>query len=237
MTTVCAIQHVPVEGLGLIADVLKASDITVKLIRPFKGDRVPRRLGRHSGLILMGGPMGVYDQHKHPFLSDEMRLLEDALKEAKPILGVCLGSQLLAVALGAAVRKGERKEIGWHQVALTKAAAEDELWSGVGPEFTAFHWHGDVFALPRDAVSLARSRLTECQSFRYGASAYGLLCHLEVTEPIVRRMAKAFPQELAECSIHENRLFERLPARVSALRRVALPVFVRWAKLVRAGAD
>jgi GMP synthase (glutamine-hydrolysing) len=237
MTTICAIQHVPVEGLGLIADVLKASEITVELIRPFKGDLVPRRLGRHSGLVVMGGPMGVYDQHQYPFLRDELRLLEDALKEAKPILGVCLGSQLLAVALGAAVRKGKRKEIGWHRVAMTKTAADDELWSGLGPEFTAFHWHGDIFALPRDSGSLARSRLTECQSFRYGPSAYGLLCHLEVTESIVRRMAKAFPEELVECSINENRLFEKLATRVRSLRGVGLTVFGRWAQMVRAGAD
>ena len=142
MTTVCAIQNVPVEGLGLIASVLKASGITVKLVRPFKGDRVPPRLGRHSGLIVMGGPMSVHDQHQYPFLRDEMRLLEDALKQAKPVLGVCLGSQLLALALGAPVRKGERKEIGWHRMALTKAATEDELWGGLGPEFTAFHSPG-----------------------------------------------------------------------------------------------
>ena len=237
MTTVCVVQHVPVEGPGLIADALKASGIKVELIRPFKGERVPRRLGRCSGLVIMGGPMSVHDEHEYPFLRDELRLLEDAVKEARPVLGVCLGSQLLASALGAGVRRGKGKEIGWHRVALNRAAAADDLWNGLGPEFNAFHWHGEVFALPRDAVSLGRSRLTECQAFRYGASAYGLLFHLEVSEAGVRRMAKAFPQDLAESSTSERRLFERLPARLRALREIGLTVFGRWARLARAQAD
>ena len=164
-------------------------------------------------------------------LGDEIRLLQHALKEEKPILGVCLGSQLLAAALGAAVTKGKRKEIGWHPITLTKAAAGDELWHGQDAKFTAFHWHGDVFDLPRGAVSLARSELTECQAFRCGASAYGILFHLEVTEPIVRHMAKAFRQELVETGINEHHLLERLPARLESLRQIGWKVFGRWAQL------
>lgn len=101
--------------------------------------------------------MGVYEQDRYPFLSEEIRLIETALKQEKPLLGVCLGSQLLAAALGVKVTKGRKKEIGWHPVNLTDAATTDPLWGGVKSPFVAYHWHGDTFELPRAAVSLASS--------------------------------------------------------------------------------
>jgi GMP synthase (glutamine-hydrolysing) len=119
--------------------------------------------------------MGVYDAPRYPFLSAEMRLIEDALRRDKAVLGVCLGSQLLAAALGAQVVKGRQKEIGWHPVNLSPDAVSDPVWYQVAPSFMALHWHGDVFNLPAGAISLASSALTEYQAFRYGRSTYGFL--------------------------------------------------------------
>jgi GMP synthase (glutamine-hydrolysing) len=129
-------------------------------------------MGDAAGLIVMGGPMGVYEEARFPFLRRERNLIERALADRVPVLGICLGSQLLASALGAPVRKGLRKEIGWHPVYLEDAAGDDPLFRETPVEFDAFHWHGDVFDLPTGAVRLAHSSLTEYQAFRYGENAY-----------------------------------------------------------------
>ncbi len=233
MSKVWVLQHIACETLGTMADILEAAKVSVQYIRPFEGMPVPKGMGDASGLIVMGGPMGVYDHPRYPFLSDEMRLIEQVLKEEKPILGVCLGSQLLAAALGAAVTPGERKEIGWHPVQLTKEAQTDRLWRGIEPVFTAYHWHGDIFQLPEGAVPLARSAQTEQQAFRYGPNAYGFLFHMEVTEKIIREMAGAFPEELKESRVDGGEMIGKIPDHLPSLRKIGGIVFERWAKLIR----
>jgi len=177
--------------------------------------------------------MGVYDQRSYPFLLDEMRLIEDALKQGKPILGVCLGSQLLAAAVGAKVTKGERKEIGWYPVTLTGSARTDRLWKGVEPSFVAYHWHGDIFELPRGALSLASSDLTECQGFRFGQSAYGFLFHMEVARSIIKNMVETFSEELRDAGIRGRDLVRKAEDYLPRLQRIGRLVFQRWAGLVR----
>jgi GMP synthase (glutamine-hydrolysing) len=156
---VSIIQHHPCEGLGTIAEALKRAAVEPNFIRAFDGQPVPKQIGDAAGLIVMGGPQSVYEQQKFPYLSHEIRLIEDAIRREKPVLGVCLGSQLLAAALGASVYPIRQKEIGWYRVALTPAAANG-LFEGEPRSLTAFHWHGDVFDLPRGATLLASSALT-----------------------------------------------------------------------------
>ena len=237
MTTVYVIQHVAVETPGLIAEALTARNIALDFIRPFKGEPIPRRLGDHAGLVVMGGPMGVYEQDKYPFLRKEIRLIEDALGEARPVLGICLGSQLLAAALGAPVTRGPQKELGWHPVTLSRAAARDSLWRGLPKSFTAFHWHGDVFELPHAAAPLASSKLTEHQAFRYGDSAYGLLFHLEMTGQIIQRVMRKFRRELREVGLSEQGLLEGATARLRNLQTIGRAVFTRWSALVSGQGD
>lgn len=232
MSAVCVIQHVPVETPGLIAEALTARGIALDFVRPFKGDPIPRRLGDHAGLVVMGGPIGVDEQGQHPFLRWEIRLIQDALSQRRPVLGVCLGSQLLATALGAPVTRGSQKEMGWHPVTLSRAAAQDALWRGLPESFTAFHWHGDVFELPRAATPLAWSQLTEHQAFRYGESAYGFLFHLEVTEQIIGRMMRTFRRELREGGLSERAVLSDSTERLPRLQTTGRTVFARWAALV-----
>ncbi len=233
--TVCAIQHVPCETLGLIAGALKRQGLAVKLVRPFRGERIPRSLRACAGLVVMGGPMGVYEQERHPFLADEIRLLQRAVREGVPVLGVCLGSQLLAAALGAPVAPGRRKEIGWHGVTLTNAASEDPLWRGIERRFVGYHWHGDVFELPRGAVSLARSGLTKHQAFRFGESAYGILFHLEVGAKMIGQMTKMFRAELVQAGVAEADIRGAAIEHLPRLREIGATVFRRWAELVAKG--
>ena len=140
----------------------------------------------------MGGPMGVYEQDRYPFLRDELRLIEAALKDGRPVLGVCLGSQLLAAALGAKVVKGPGKEIGWYPVSLLAGARDDRLFGSAPDSFTPLHWHGDVFDLPAGAVALATSEKTPLQAYRYGENVYGLLFHIEPDAAIVAGMVRDF---------------------------------------------
>jgi len=171
--TVFVFQHSPCETLGVIAQTLASVGCVVRYIRSYAGESIPATLGETAGLIVMGGPMGVYESARYPFLLEEMRLIGEALRAGTPILGVCLGSQLLAGTLGAQVVRAASKEIGWHPVTLAASAKEDRLWSGVEQSFMAFHWHGDIFELPQGAVALASSAATACQAFRYSEQAYG----------------------------------------------------------------
>ena len=232
MLGVYVLQHVAAEPLGIIEETLEASGIGAEYIRVFAGEEVPGDMTAAAGLVVMGGSMGVYEQAEYPFLSQEIRLIEAALKAEKPVLGVCLGSQLLASALGAEVKKGDHKEIGWFPVALTNAASTDQLFSELERSFTAYHWHGDVFDLPGGAVSLASSAQTQCQAFVYGDRAYGLLFHLEATRKIVEDMVRGFAGELDEEKIEGAEIIDQTCEHLPQLQRIGASVFQRWASLI-----
>ena len=238
------LQHIACETLGTIEQVLHNCGLTPHYVRLFDGEPVPERLGRDvCGLIVMGGPMGVYEQARYPHLRDEMHLIERALKEERPIFGTCLGSQLLASVLGSDVRQGERKEIGWHLVTLSEEAAEDTIWSPLAagadarsPAFTAFHWHGDVFALPAGAVPLASSDITPCQAFVHG-NAYGTLFHMEVTEKIVRDLVATFASELTQEGLDGPEIVAAAATHLAQLQSRGRTVFEGWTGLALSQTD
>jgi len=178
------VQQVPHEGPGLIGVEAARAGMEMDIVKVYGHGpeaRVPRSTDGYSALVVLGGPMGVYEADIYPFITDELRLVESALKHNVPILGVCLGSQLLAHAAGARVTSGAKKEIGWHKVRLTDEGRTDRLASALPPEFYAFHWHGDTFTIPEGCANLAGSDLFENQLIRVGQRAYGVQFHLEVT--------------------------------------------------------
>ena len=233
MAAIWVIQHIHCETLGTIAEALDREGITIQFVRVFAGEQIPKEMGAAAGLIVMGGPVGVYEQDRYPFLRDEICLIEQALTEKKAILGVCLGSQLLAAVLGARVAKGKQKEIGWYPVTLSRAAMADPLWKGIESPFTAYHWHGDVFELPRGAEALASSALTPYQAFRYGKNAYGFLFHMEVTEKIIQEMVQTFADELQEAQIDGREILEKARDYLPGLRKIGDTIFQRWVILVK----
>ena len=239
MTDVIAVQHVHCETLGIIEDALSDSGLRPRHVRVFEGEPVPLEMEGAAGLIVMGGPMGVYEQDSYPHLRDEMRLIESALKDERPVLGVCLGSQLLAAALGAKVYPGPRKEIGWYEVTLAEAAAGDPVWSpvreGHGSRFTALHWHGDQFELPRGTVRLASSELTENQAFAHGPGAYGILFHMELSASSVDEWTEVFADELRGARLDGGEIRAATGNHLPGLQRIGRSVFTRWAGLVAAG--
>ncbi len=230
--TICVIQHVECEGLGCIGPALQDEKLNAKTIQISKQEPVPENLDAFNGLIIMGGPMGVYEQDRFPFLRKELVLIEQALKQGKPVLGVCLGSQLLASVLGAKVTKGTQKEIGWHPVSLSDSAVQDGLWGGVPRSFQPLHWHGDVFGPPAGAFTMAASELTECQAFRYGATAYGILFHMETTSTMLEGMVNTFRGELEGAGIKPEQILQDAQMHLTPLQHIATTVFQRWARMV-----
>ena len=186
MARLLVIQHVPHERLGTFEAAFRSAGCALRLLHAYEAAAAWPRVEDVDGIVSMGGPQSVYEQKKHPYLGHELELLRQALKAERPILGVCLGAQLLAAALGARVMKHPQQEIGWHPLMREPGADGDPLFAGFGQTETVFQWHGDAFELPRGAVRLASSPLCREQGFRYRDNAYALQFHLEVTEPIVR---------------------------------------------------
>jgi GMP synthase (glutamine-hydrolysing) len=230
---VLVLQHARSEGLGTIEGALRDAGHSYRYVRTFEGETVPKNSDQLDGLVIMGGPMGVYEHAKHCFLKHEMKLIESFLKEKKPILGVCLGSQLLASALGAEVKKGPRKEIGWYQIHLSAKAPSDRLWKGQPSSFTAYHWHGDIFDLPADAESLASSDMTPLQAFRFGENVYGFLFHMEVTREQIQTMLREFAEEIAQEKLDGPAILNASISYLPPMREIGNAVFGRWAALVK----
>ena len=176
-------RHVTHEHLGVLASVLTEHGVNHAYSDPgadlLHAD-LSSKLDGADGLVLLGGPMNVDETARYPFLAQELQAIRAAIDRRVPVLGVCLGSQLIAKALGARVYRNPVKEIGWGEVSATPEASQDRLFRFFQPVETVFQWHGDAFDLPEGATLLARSTACQHQAFRYGTSAYGLLFHLEV---------------------------------------------------------
>jgi GMP synthase (glutamine-hydrolysing) len=235
--TVLVVQHVAFETLGTIEPALRAQALTPNYFRVHEGDDIPSGCGNACGLVVMGGPMGVYERDRLPHLTQEMKLIEATLAAGRPVLGVCLGSQLLAAVLGAKVYSAPLKEIGWHRVRLNEPARRDPLWAGAPAEFQGFHWHGDVFDLPDGCESQASSDLTACQAFRAGTSAYGILFHPEVTESILDGMVIGFADELDQVGISSEQIRRGAIEHLPQLSSIAEGVFGGWGRLAAAAAS
>jgi len=183
------LRHLQAEGLGLLANVLRDRGIHHRYLDLPRGDPAPKDIRGVGGLIVLDGPMAVYEADRHPFLRQESGLVERALTAGRPVLGICLGAQLIASVLGARVYAGERREVGWAPVTLTDDGRDDAVFGLMEPTCTVFHMHGDTYELPPDAKNLARSTLYEQQAFRWGDLVYGLQFHLEFTETMIQRFA------------------------------------------------
>ncbi len=241
MNSVLVFRHVPHEGLGAIADALRAREVPYEIIDVLAEPPREFEPEHWSGLVVMGGPMNVDQVDRYPALADEVRWMRQAVDANLPVLGVCLGSQLLAKALGVRVYPNRIKEIGWYDVELMPAADSDPMFdvvenetaaAQVGRKISVFQWHGDTFDLPEGAVQLARSPLCENQAFRYDASAYGLQFHLEVTAEMIDDWLRQSDNcgELAELDYIDPAAIRRdIPLRLPAMEIPGRKMFDRFA--------
>ncbi|MGE3537411.1 MAG: type 1 glutamine amidotransferase [Candidatus Tectimicrobiota bacterium] len=221
------LQHVAVEGPGSLAEYLGERGWEIETMALYDGAVFPEELQRYDAVIVMGGPMGVYDDAAYPFLRAEHVFLQRAIRQGVPLLGICLGSQLLAQALGARVYRNAHKEIGWYPVTLTAAGRADPLFTGVTSPCVVFQWHGDAFDVPPGAVGLAASPLCAQQAFRYGERVYGLLFHLELTPAVIQTWLETFQEELASLQgqIDPQHIMADIPQHLAAYTRTARQVF------------
>ncbi len=220
------IRHVPFEGLGLIEPVLHSHDLAIRWHEI--GDALTEdQLCASDALILMGGPMSVNDPD--PWVAAELDLILRAMGRGIPILGVCLGAQLIAKALGARVYRNPVKEIGWFQTYWTEAGRRDPVFGDLADGINIFQWHGETFDVPRGAEWLAYTKTCTHQAFRAGQNVYGIQFHPEVTPEIIEDWV-AQDANCGDVRELENPIDARLHSQVQA--ELACLVFDRWAKQV-----
>ncbi len=229
---VLVFQHVPFEPLGTLDPLLKEHGFRIRYVNFGRDPSARPSPAGYDALIVLGGPMSVDDTADHPNLRTEVELIGEAVAGGMPVLGICLGAQLLARALGAGVAGNGAHEIGWHRVDLTPDGVTDPVLSPLAGRPWLFHWHGDRFALPAGAVHLASSELCDNQAFRYGDNALGLQFHLEVDRPLIERwltvpVNRALLETLTG-DVDPGEIRRRTPALIGDLQALSREVFGRW---------
>jgi GMP synthase (glutamine-hydrolysing) len=205
MKKLLVLQHVAHEILGTLNPLLKRAGFRIRYVNFGRHPDAEPSLEGYDGLIVLGGPMSANDTRNHPHLMTELRLIEEAMRREIPVLGICLGAQLIARTLGAEVYPSEEKEIGWYDVSPTRDAGEDLLLSEFRDKEKVFQWHGDTFEIPRSGVHLASSSVCANQAFRYAMNVYAFQFHLEVDAPMIHRWLRA-PENQAEIATLQGKI-------------------------------
>ena len=233
MKPVLIFRHAAKDSLGTLAGIFGSAGVPFRYVDLFGELPVEFRPRDIAGLVVLGGSMNADEVEKHPFLVQEVAWIRQAVDAGLPVLGICLGCQLLAKALGAQVRANACKEIGWYEWQPLPAAADDQLLGAVQSGEIVFHWHGDTFDLPTGAVQLVRGATCEQQAFRYGRQAWGLQCHLEVTPEIIDQWitGPGGCRELAELPhIDPAAIQAEIPRRLPKMHALGEKVFGAFAK-------
>ncbi|MET0290859.1 MAG: gamma-glutamyl-gamma-aminobutyrate hydrolase family protein [Steroidobacteraceae bacterium] len=236
MSRLIVFQHVAAEPLGTLHARIRARGHRVRFHNFQRDPDAQPNVDSYQGLIVLGGPMNVEDRHCIPHLNAELRAIEETLRQGKPVLGICLGAQLLAHVLGAPVKRHVQQEIGWYDLHTTDEGRGDPVLGHLGERAPVFQWHGCTFGLPSEAVQLARTDTCEQQAFRYGSNAYGFQFHLEADAPMIERWLRlpAYRAELAAAGIgrDEQSIREATATALDRMRPLATETFDRFLDLV-----
>lgn len=236
MRPVLVFRHVAHESLGVVELALREAGLVYSYLD--LSHEAPRSFDPHqlAGLIVLGGSMNTDETDEYPFLLHEVNWIRAAVDHDLPVLGICLGAQLLAKSLGARVVRNAVKEIGWYEITRSPEATDDPLFAHFAPRETVFQWHGDTFELPAGAVQLANGELCAQQAFRYGRAAYGLQFHVEVTSEMIDCWLDepSGCQEIAALDyIDAARIRRQAPEKLPAMHRLAGRLFGNFAALCR----
>lgn len=225
------IQHGDVDKPGLLADALSAEGVELEIRHPYLGEEIPVDLEGFDALALGGGGQSAYQVAEFPYLEKECELVRKAILADKPVLGLCLGAQLIAKALGADVYRAEQKELGFFPVTMSVSAVSDPLLSAWPSPIFPTHWHGDVFDLPAGAECMASSALTTNQAFRYGRATYAFQFHLEMTPALFQELVDDGAGDLIALGVDLEALKKEAFRVLPSLRDKALEFFKTWGKL------
>jgi GMP synthase-like glutamine amidotransferase len=230
MKPVLVIKHSKTEGAGFFGTFLDQNNIPWCMIYIDEGNVLPDDISAYSGLVMMGGTMSVNDNL--PWIAQELELIRQAMSQNLPVLGHCLGGQLISKALGAKVVANPYKELGWGNVQVNAANEAIQLFGT--SEFESFHWHGETFDLPEDAKHLLSSAHCNNQAYQIG-SALAFQCHIEMTEEMVRTWCDQGEDELSEFSKspgvqQANQILNNLEQRIANLNNIASNVYANWIK-------
>ena len=227
-----ALCHVAFETPAMIAEWASERGHELKEYHLYRGDALPAG-DAFDGLIIMGGPMSVHDSAEHPWLEAEKQCIHHAIKHKKHIVGVCLGAQLIAEAMGAHIQRMEHKEIGWHPIAFSDAIMGHPLIAKLNTAMEVFHWHGEAFTMPEGATPLASSQACAIQGFWHESAILALQCHLEMDETSIARICDACADELDETSPHiqtHSKITRNIKA-IPAMRRALFHMLDYWAEV------
>lgn len=191
MKPVLIIQNDALEGAGQLGSLLHTRGYQQAVMLGWEADYGLLKPSDFSGLVVLGGAQGVYEAQAYPYLLDEIKLIQSFIGMALPCIGLCLGAQLIAAALGGEVKQNATRELGWHGITLSEAARSDAVMSAHPQTAPAFHFHGDFFQLPPECTGLASSALTGCQLFRYRKNVYGFQYHAEIDPQLLEVMCQS----------------------------------------------
>jgi len=229
---VLVFQHVPFEPLGTLDPLLKDAGFRIRYVNFGREPESRPTLGGYEALIILGGPMNSDQIDSYPNLITEVEIIREAVARDMSVLGICLGAQLLAKALGGAVSRNEVREIGWYDVEMTEAGLSDAVLSTFAATQEVFQWHEDGITLPPGADLLAGSPASPVQAFRYGEHAYGFQFHLEANRPLIDRWLSV-PAHLETLQQEEGKIDPHLISKqadtsVGPLQRLSHDTFSRW---------
>jgi GMP synthase-like glutamine amidotransferase len=227
-------QNEECEHLGVFSKILNENNISYQYIKLYEEEEIPN-LNDYSAIIILGGPMNVYEERKYPFLKKENSSIKEALKINKPMLGICLGAQIIARAAGAKVYPAKRKEIGWFTLNLTTGGIENDVFRGLERQFTVFQWHGDTFDIPSGSIKLAKSNLFPNQAFSIGKTIYALQFHLEVTKKMILEWVNRYEDELVTLKeeVDPDKMLKSSEHHIQPLNNHAFLLFSNFLHFIR----